>query len=98
MQLKSGWWGRGQDEKRENKEVFWPVFKLNENNTRWVLTGKSPIHNYYCHFLRPKSFFALSDWIVTGMTTVTSNSKPVSWLYVTKLFHSPSCKSTIKLG
>ena len=85
--------GGEQDEKRENKEVFWPVFKLKGNDTKWVLTGKSPIHNR--HYLRPKSFFfALSHWMVTGMTTVTLNSKPVSWLYITKLFHSPSCKST----
>ena len=39
-------------------------------------------------------FFALSYWMVTGMTTVTLNSKPVSWLYITKLFRSPSYKST----
>ena len=50
--------GGEQDEKRENKEVFKPVFKLKEKNTKCVLTGKSPIHNRHC--LRPKSCFALN--------------------------------------
>ena len=63
--------GGEQDEKRENKEVFWPVFKLKENNTKWLLTGKSPKHDG--HYLRPKSFFCFEP--LDGYRNDNSNFK-----------------------
>ena len=69
--------GGEQDEKRENKEVFWPVYKLKENNTKWVLTGKSPIHDR--HYLRPKSFFCFEP--LDGYRNDNSNFNKFMLIY-----------------